>query len=166
MNGAEHHQLTPTQIQSIERSKAFKAKIAKAAAKLADLQTITMLEALPTIPPIPQSKRQWFQIVDEHAHQPFITDILIAVGKHYGVSHIDICSRRRTAKVAYARQVAYYLCKKLTRKSLPEIGRRIGDRDHTSIWFGVNKIERLRSIHPELDADICTIASSLGGFLG
>ena len=164
MSGGMHH-LTPTQIQAIERSKAFHAKIAEAASKLNDLKTISMLEALPSAPPVPQSKRQWFQIVDEHANQPFVTEIVLAVANHYGFSRMDICSMCRTAKVVRARQIAYYLSKKLTGKSLPEIGRRIGDRDHTSVLSGIRKIERMRPVDPELDTDIRTIATRLGGFL-
>ncbi|MBI1383334.1 MAG: chromosomal replication initiator protein DnaA [Rhizobiales bacterium] len=70
-----------------------------------------------------------------------IEDILKLVSRHYGVSRTDILSQRRHRSVVRPRQVAMYLAKQLTSRSLPEIGRRIGLRDHTTVLHAVRKID-------------------------
>lgn len=72
-----------------------------------------------------------------------IEDIQKLVGNHYSVSRSDILSSRRTANVVRPRQIAMYLAKILTPRSLPEIGRRFGGRDHTTVLHAVRKIEAL-----------------------
>jgi chromosomal replication initiator protein len=72
-----------------------------------------------------------------------IDDILKLVSVHYNVSRPDILSSRRTAAVVKPRQIAMYLSKVLTLRSLPEIGRRFGGRDHTTVLHAVRKIEAL-----------------------
>lgn len=72
-----------------------------------------------------------------------IEDIQKLVASHYNVSKSDILSSRRTATVVRPRQIAMYLAKVLTLRSLPEIGRRFGGRDHTTVLHAVRKIEAL-----------------------
>jgi chromosomal replication initiator protein len=72
-----------------------------------------------------------------------IEDIQKLVASHYSVSRADILSSRRTAVVVKPRQVAMFLAKTLTMRSLPEIGRRFGGRDHTTVLHAVRKIETL-----------------------
>lgn len=72
-----------------------------------------------------------------------IEDIQKLVATHYNVSRADILSSRRTANVVRPRQIAMYLSKVLTPRSLPEIGRRFGGRDHTTVLHAVRKIEGL-----------------------
>jgi chromosomal replication initiator protein len=72
-----------------------------------------------------------------------IEDIQKLVASHYSVTRADILSSRRTATVVKPRQVAMYLAKALTLRSLPEIGRRFGGRDHTTVLHAVRKIEGL-----------------------
>jgi chromosomal replication initiator protein len=74
-----------------------------------------------------------------------IEDIQKLVSAHYNVSRADILSARRTANVVRPRQIAMYLSKILTPRSLPEIGRRFGGRDHTTVLHAVRKIEALAS---------------------
>lgn len=74
-----------------------------------------------------------------------IEDIQKVVAQHYNVSRSDILSARRTASVVRPRQVAMYLSKTMTLRSLPEIGRRFGGRDHTTVLHAVRKIESLAS---------------------
>ncbi len=71
-----------------------------------------------------------------------IEDIQKLVASRYNVSRSDILSERRTAAVVKPRQIAMYLSKVLTLRSLPEIGRRFGGRDHTTVLHAVRKIER------------------------
>ena len=72
-----------------------------------------------------------------------IEDIQRIVARHYNVSRSDLLSSRRTANVVRPRQIAMYLAKTLTLRSLPEIGRRFGGRDHTTVLHAVRKIEGL-----------------------
>jgi chromosomal replication initiator protein len=72
-----------------------------------------------------------------------IEEIQRVVARQYNVSRADLLSSRRTANVVRPRQVAMYLAKTLTLRSLPEIGRRFGGRDHTTVLHAVRKIENL-----------------------
>jgi chromosomal replication initiator protein len=83
-----------------------------------------------------------------------IEDIQKLVATHYNVSRADILSSRRSAGVVKPRQVAMYLSKVLTLRSLPEIGRRFGGRDHTTVLHAVRKIETNSTADPALREDI------------
>ncbi|WP_068311030.1 chromosomal replication initiator protein DnaA [Polycladidibacter hongkongensis] len=72
-----------------------------------------------------------------------IEDIQRVVSKHYNVSRADLLSARRTRTIVRPRQIAMYLAKMMTPRSLPEIGRRFGNRDHTTVLHAVRKIEEL-----------------------
>ena len=72
-----------------------------------------------------------------------IEDIQKLVASRYNVSRSDILSERRTAAVVKPRQIAMYLSKVLTLRSLPEIGRRFGGRDHTTVLHACRRIEAL-----------------------
>ncbi len=83
-----------------------------------------------------------------------IEDIQRLVANHYNVSRADILSSRRTATVVRPRQIAMYLSKMLTLRSLPEIGRRFGGRDHTTVLHAVRKIDGLVSRDTSLAGEI------------
>jgi chromosomal replication initiator protein len=83
-----------------------------------------------------------------------IEDIQKLVASHYSVSRSDILSARRTATVVKPRQVAMYLSKALTLRSLPEIGRRFGGRDHTTVLHAVRKIEGLSATDTALREEL------------
>ena len=70
-----------------------------------------------------------------------IEDILRIISRHYGVSKGDLLSQRRHRSVVWPRQIGMYLAKHLTARSLPEIGRRFGGRDHTTVLHAIRKIE-------------------------
>ncbi len=74
-----------------------------------------------------------------------IEDIQRVVARHYNVSRTELLSNRRTRTIVKPRQVAMYLAKILTPRSLPEIGRRFGGRDHTTVLHAVRKIESMTS---------------------
>ena len=126
------------------------------------------LERQERLHPLPRPKKPWFSIeseVDVEPIRPRIETIQAAVAKHYGVTRGDILSARRTADVVRPRQVGYYLSKALSLKSLPEIGRRFGMRDHTSALHGIRKIEQLRKTDAQLESDLHAIAAKVGGVL-
>ncbi|MGH6818153.1 MAG: chromosomal replication initiator protein DnaA [Methylovirgula sp.] len=83
-----------------------------------------------------------------------IEDIQKLVASHYNVTKADIVSARRTANVVRPRQIAMYLAKTLTPRSLPEIGRRFGGRDHTTVLHAVRKIEALAGTDGRLSEEI------------
>jgi chromosomal replication initiator protein len=83
-----------------------------------------------------------------------IEDILRLVSRHYAVSKQDILSQRRHQSVVRPRQIGMYLAKHLTARSLPEIGRRFGDRDHTTVLHAIRKIDREIEENPKLKDEI------------
>jgi chromosomal replication initiator protein len=83
-----------------------------------------------------------------------IEDIQKLVATRYNVSRSDILSERRTAAVVRPRQIAMYLAKVLTLRSLPEIGRRFGGRDHTTVLHAVRKIEKQIGEDPGLNEEV------------
>lgn len=91
-----------------------------------------------------------------------IRAIQIAVAKYTGVSVNDILSQRRTANIVMPRQIAMYLCKEITKRSLPEIGRRFGNRDHTTVLHAVRKIERMIADDPDFAAQVEEIKRIIG----
>jgi len=92
-----------------------------------------------------------------------IDEIQTQVAEHYRIRKAEMTSARRAREVARPRQVAMYLSKQLTPKSLPDIGRRFGGRDHTTVIHAVKQIEKLRASDSELDADIRLLTRQLEG---
>ena len=90
-----------------------------------------------------------------------IEDIQRVVARQYNVSRSDLLSSRRTANVVRPRQVAMYLAKTLTLRSLPEIGRRFGGRDHTTVLHAVRKIEGLVARDTALSEEVESLKRQL-----
>jgi hypothetical protein len=91
---------------------------------------------------------------DELKSIPTVREIVSVCASVYGVSYLDIVSARRTLDVIWPRQVAMYLSKEMTPRSLPEIGRVIGNRDHTTVLHGVRKITALIGSDLKLRASV------------
>jgi chromosomal replication initiator protein len=83
-----------------------------------------------------------------------IEDILRIISRHYGVSKGDLLSQRRHRSVVWPRQIGMYLAKHLTARSLPEIGRRFGGRDHTTVLHAIRKIEGEITKNPHLEDEL------------
>jgi chromosomal replication initiator protein len=92
-----------------------------------------------------------------------IDEIQTRVADHYCIRKAEMVSARRAREVARPRQVAMYLSKQLTPKSLPDIGRRFGGRDHTTVIHAVKQIEKLRASDPDIDAAIRLLTRQLEG---
>lgn len=90
-----------------------------------------------------------------------IDDILRVVAKHYGVQRGDLLSSRRNQSIVRPRQIGMYLAKSLTSRSLPEIGRRFGGRDHTTVLHAIRKIDSLKQQDAVLREEIDVLARSL-----
>lgn len=162
---------TPTQLESHERSKRFRASIAKRAA---EISPEAQLRALMMAPPPPKPKPpvellpvQNAAIADAAAfaflaswkHE--IAHIIEVVARDFNVSLADILSLRRDQRSVKPRHIAMYLSKEMTTRSLPDIGRRFGGKDHTTILHAVKKIGRLIEQDAELAGRIEKIKAAL-----
>lgn len=180
-------QLTPTQRDSIERSRAFRAKIAASAVPqkpAAEKPFAVKGDYVPDpVTPDPSPPRmstprampaETFQpeivwpVIPEIPSEVFshIVQIQRVVAAHYNILITDIRSARRTANIVRPRQVAMYLCRTLTNKSYPEIGLRFGGRDHTTVLHAFNKINYLLQRMPELEAEVAAFRASLAQLNG
>jgi len=92
-----------------------------------------------------------------------IDEIQRKVCEHFRIRQTEMGSARRAREVARPRQIAMYLAKQLTQRSLPEIGRRFGGRDHTTVIHAVRTIEALRVKDAEIDADVRLLLRQLEG---
>ncbi len=90
-----------------------------------------------------------------------IDEIQRKVAEHYNVRLSDMLSPRRARAIARPRQIAMFLCKELTDKSLPDIGRKFGGRDHTTIMHGVKRITQLCDEDAALREDVAVLRRSL-----
>ena len=92
-----------------------------------------------------------------------IEEIQKRVAEHFNIRMADMHSARRARAVARPRQVAMYLAKQLTPRSLPEIGRKFGGRDHTTVMHAVRKIEELKTTDSGFAEDVDLLRRMLEG---
>lgn len=90
-----------------------------------------------------------------------IDEIQKRVAEHFSIKITEMSSSRRARAVARPRQIAMYLAKKLTTRSFPEIGRKFGNRDHTTVLHGVRRIEELIQDDPSLAEDVRLLEAAL-----
>jgi chromosomal replication initiator protein len=90
-----------------------------------------------------------------------IDEIQKLVSQHFELKPLDLVSARRARAVARPRQIAMYLAKRLTTRSLPEIGRKFGGRDHSTVIHAVRKIEELRDQDRDIDEAVRTLMREL-----
>jgi chromosomal replication initiator protein len=100
-------------------------------------------------------------ILRAHDKRLSIDDIQRKVAEHYNIRLTEMASARRSRAVARPRQVAMYLAKQLTSRSLPEIGKRFGNRDHTTVLHAVNKITELMQEDPTFAEDVSLLRKML-----
>jgi hypothetical protein len=122
------------------------------------------LDPIKAVPELP-SERDWLIIAtpdrDFVAYPLLVHEVQRLVAKHFKLKRADLLSPRRTADRTLPRQIAMYLAKKTTLRSLPEIGRRFGGRDHTTVLHAIRKIERLRRSSAEFDTQIKELEKEL-----
>ena len=90
-----------------------------------------------------------------------VENIQKAVADFYGIKVADMYSKKRPANIAKPRQIAMYIAKELTQKSLPEIGELFGGRDHTTVLHAVRRIIELRSLDSQLNHEIHVLEQTL-----
>jgi chromosomal replication initiation ATPase DnaA len=109
----------------------------------------------------------WFSIVqvtdgpEIKPATPKVAEIQQLTAQYYRISRADLISSRRTANIVMPRQVACFLSKMLTPSSFPDIGRRFGNRDHTTILHAFKKISNLIERDEAVAADVETIKASI-----
>lgn len=91
-----------------------------------------------------------------------VEDIQRVVCGHFRLTNAELLSKDRHKSVAFARQVAMYLCRQRLGCSFPELGRAFGNRDHTTVMSAVRRVETLRRSNPEVDAQVQALESRLG----
>ena len=92
-----------------------------------------------------------------------VDEIQKTVAEHFNMKQVDLLSERRTRAIARPRQIAMYLCKQHTTRSYPDIGRRFGGRDHTTVLHGVRKIEELMPQDDQIARDVEALTQKLRG---
>ncbi|MGE0321103.1 MAG: chromosomal replication initiator protein DnaA [Polyangiaceae bacterium] len=90
-----------------------------------------------------------------------VQDIQRAVCNHFRLTNAELLSKDRHKSVAFARQVAMYLCRQRLRCSYPELGRSFGNRDHTTVMSAVRRVEALRQKDPQVNAHLEAIEQEL-----
>ena len=92
-----------------------------------------------------------------------IGEIQRKVAEHFNIKATEMTSKRRARAIARPRQVAMFLASQLTQRSLPEIGKQFGGRDHTTVLYAVRKIEELSAVDGSLAEDIEVLRRILEG---
>jgi chromosomal replication initiator protein len=102
-------------------------------------------------------------LLRSHERHVTIDEIQRKVAEHFNIKLGEMTSDRRARAVARPRQVAMYLAKQLTMRSLPQIGRKFGGRDHTTVMHAVRKVEELTRTDPSLAEDVELLRRMLQG---
>ena len=102
-------------------------------------------------------------LLRSHDRRITIDEIQRKVAEHFNLRLTDMHSARRARNVARPRQIAMYLAKQLTARSLPEIGRKFGGRDHTTVMHAVRKVEELMTDDTQIAQDVDVIRRALTG---
>lgn len=107
----------------------------------------------------------WTQLTQRHNHRGELRLEVIkrAICEHFNVSRLDIESSRRTNNVVRPRQIAMWFCRELTTRSLPEIGKTFGGRDHTTALHAIRTIDAMRITDAKMQSDIDAIKFALTG---
>ena len=100
-------------------------------------------------------------VLRAHEKRVTIEEIQRRVAEHYNIRLTDMSSARRARSVARPRQIAMYLAKHLTQRSLPEIGRRFGNRDHTTVMHAVSRIAELMAQDAAFAEDVSLLRKML-----
>lgn len=83
-----------------------------------------------------------------------IAHVKKAVAEEFDVTELDLCSERGAREIARPRQCGYWLCRHLTARSLPQIGRAFGDRHYSTVMHGIKALERYMAADPALAAKV------------
>lgn len=121
------------------------------------LQGYVNMQAIiaPRVEPKPVAKKDKPKIlVPEYIGYPKVAMIKKMICSYYDITWNELISPRRSNRLVHARQVAYFIIKNHTTLSYPQIGRKFGGRDHTTVLHGVNKIKNLIETNPDVAAEV------------
>ncbi|HEV7672770.1 MAG TPA: chromosomal replication initiator protein DnaA [Thermoanaerobaculia bacterium] len=90
-------------------------------------------------------------ILPHEGRKPTAAEITKSVARHYGLKVVEIKSKNNSKQISFPRQVAMYLCKRLTDLSYPEIGKQFNDKHHSTVMYSVDKIQQLRQDDSDFD---------------
>ena len=98
---------------------------------------------------------------DVEVRCPTVAEIRAEVARFYGVTELDLLSARRTRDIARPRQVAMFLCRHLTKHSLPSIGRFLGGRDHSTVIHALESVEDMMKTDSNFKATVDDLGKKL-----
>jgi hypothetical protein len=167
-------QLTETETAAVNQRRAFRAKIeARAAALAAPAPVVARSNVVPfaveavaaeTDPPLPEkpARKWWFELLGLAANTVSIRQIQISVASEFGMQVGELASPRRLGRLVVARQIAMMLCKDMIpTASYPQIGRKFGNRDHTTVLHACRVAPVKIDADPELRARVDKIRRDL-----
>lgn len=94
-----------------------------------------------------------------------VTDVRRAVARHFGITEPDLDRHGRSPRIVHIRQIAFYLCRSHTTRSLGDIGRLFGDRHHSTVLHGIRRIAARRQTDAALDRDLSELETDLSAVL-
>lgn len=101
-------------------------------------------------------------IISPNETKQITADYIISmVAEHYNVSTADLCGNKRSSKIVMPRQVAMYLCREILAIPLKNVGQYLGNRDHTTVMHGVEKIEKELQTNEQLQSTIDTLKKKI-----
>jgi chromosomal replication initiation ATPase DnaA len=111
---------------------------------------------------LPPLRATWFSPAEEETKpEPLVKEVKRAAAIYFELTPTELDAQRRTAEVVYPRQIAMYLSKTLTKRSLPEIGKLFGGRDHTTVLHNVRKIKNLVKTDWKVAYDVAHVEALL-----
>lgn len=167
--------LVPALAEANEAHKARLARMGMGSSNVVPMARVRLVEPAPEPPPPPEPdpvelpdflglrarRDEWFDKTTREVFKPATaTVILRTVSIMTRTRLLDITSRRRDKHVVMPRQVACWIMRNFTGMSLPQIGAKVGGRDHTTVLHAIHKVEDLRS-NPEFAAFVDSIADAV-----
>ena len=111
---------------------------------------------------IEMAKETLRDLIDDRGRSVTVEAIQKVVASHYGIKVTELKSRNNSKHISFPRQVAMYVCKQLTEKSLPALGEYFGGKHHTTVIHAVRKIASMREKDREFDRVIAGFLESFG----
>lgn len=162
-NGIDPSKVVKIQIKSVDDTQENNniLKINTLETKMASLE-VQLLEVIHRLNTGKSAVPAWLDTPEEPPiRYPSIVEIQKIICNRYRVTRNDICSRRHGKEINRVKNIGYYLCKKHTLRSYPEIGRMFGGKDHSCPLRGNRKIAALRLTDLVLNAELTEISAQI-----
>ncbi len=124
---------------------------------------VVVIEPVVEFVPPPSIDPEWIKMIEEAPDPkgPSVKVIKLCVARHFNLSVQDLESPRRLAKIVVPRQIAFYLARRLTTRSFPDIGRRFGGKDHSTIHHACKMVERRMETDKQLAKTVRLLEAQL-----